>query len=70
MPRDKKDALDYISPFTKKYVKPCIDWCVESKFHLFLLVFGIILTFILSSFIKKALISVCEKPLSSPSIVK
>lgn len=52
----KKDFFDYINPFTRKYVKPCIDWCFESRIHLTILIVGIVLAIIFASLIKQTLI--------------
>ena len=58
MPNKKreKDFFDYINPFTRKYVKPGIDWFLRSRIHMALVVIGIIFLVVFASLIKQTLI--------------
>lgn len=52
----KKDFFDYISPFTRKYVKPCVDWTCQSKFHMVAIIIVLVLIVLFASVIKQSLI--------------
>lgn len=52
----KKDTFDYISPFTKKFIKPIIDWILKSKFNAVLIITAIVIVVLFASIIKQTLI--------------
>lgn len=47
----KKDFFDYLNPYTRKYVKPLIDWIFKHKLYSIIIVAVILLLFFLINII-------------------